>query len=61
VQANGRIHRPGQLQRPRRVDIIAVGPRGQRTVDHSVLATLRADQDMTDWTAAQWRAAVAVE
>lgn len=60
-QADGRIQRPGQTRRAQFVDVIAVGPQGQKTVDHSTAAALKAEDEWADWTAAQWRAAVAVE
>jgi hypothetical protein len=57
-QSIGRIHRPGQKSNARVVDIVAVGPKGQLTVDHALIKALREEQDITEWTAAQWRAAV---
>jgi hypothetical protein len=57
-QSIGRIHRPGQRSNARVVDIVAVGPKGQLTVDHALIKALRQEQDITEWTAAQWRAAV---
>jgi SNF2 family DNA or RNA helicase len=54
-QRNGRIDRPGQKNPIRYVDVVATGPKGQRTIDHHILAALRADQDVADWTAATWR------
>lgn len=55
LQSEGRINRPGQTQPVRFVDIVAVGPKGQRTVDHAVLAALRTNGDVAAWTAATWR------
>lgn len=57
-QAEGRIDRPGQLGRPWFVDVIASGPKGERTVDHTILAAQRADEDVTQWTAGQWKQAL---
>lgn len=54
-----RIDRPGQARRPRCVDVVCVGPKGQKTVDHAVLAALRAGEDVATWTAATWQKALA--
>jgi hypothetical protein len=37
------------------VDVIAVGPNGERTVDHHVVASLRKKQDVSDMTARAWK------
>lgn len=55
LQARGRIDRPGQTQPIRYVDVVATGPKGQRTIDHHVLAALRSKQDVATWTAATWK------
>jgi hypothetical protein len=57
-QSIGRIYRPGQKHKTTIADVVACGPKGQRTVDHAIIAALRAEQDVAEWTAAQWRAAV---
>lgn len=54
-QSEGRIQRPGQVNRARFVDVVAVGPKGQKTVDHGVLKALRSGEDIAMWTAAIWR------
>jgi hypothetical protein len=58
TQAEGRVVRPGQQSRVRTVDIIAVGPQGQKTFDHAVLAALRRKEEITTWTRDQWTAAL---
>lgn len=55
LQARGRTARPGQRNRLQRVDIVATGPKGQKTVDHHVLSALRQKQDVARWTTATWR------
>lgn len=55
LQKRGRIDRPGQTHPIQHVDVVAVGPKGQRTIDHHVLAALRGKQDIAEWTAATWR------
>lgn len=60
-QADGRIDRPGQQDRPRFVDVVATGPQGQKTVDHGILSALRSKADTAEWTAAMWRRVIADE
>ena len=60
-QSEKRIDRPGQTRRPQHVDIVAVGPQGQKTLDHAVLATLRANGDIAAWTAETWRQVLSEE
>lgn len=55
LQKNGRIDRMGQRHPIRYVDVVATGPKGQRTIDHHVLAALRTKEDIANWTAATWR------
>lgn len=55
VQSMGRIDRPGQKNPIRYADVVATGPKGQRTIDHHVLADLREKKDVADWTTATWR------
>jgi hypothetical protein len=54
-QRNGRIDRPGQRNPIQYGDVVACGPKGQRTIDHHVLDALREGQEVADWTAATWR------
>lgn len=56
LQARGRIDRPGQVNEIRYVDVVATGPKGQRTIDHHILAALRGKEDVATWTAATWKA-----
>lgn len=57
LQARGRTSGGRRLGRPpiRRVDVVATGPKGQRTIDHHVLAELREKRDIAAWTASTWR------
>jgi SNF2 family DNA or RNA helicase len=55
LQSRGRIDRPGQRQPIRYVDVVATGPKGQKTIDHHVIAALRGKEDIANWTAATWR------
>jgi SNF2 family DNA or RNA helicase len=55
VQAEDRCHRIGQKNAVTYVDVVAVGPRGQRTVDSHVLDCLRAKKDIATLTCSAWR------
>jgi len=55
LQARGRIDRPGQLEKIQYVDVVATGPKGQKTIDHHILAALRGKDDIAQWTTATWR------
>jgi hypothetical protein len=55
LQARGRIDRPGQTEKIQYVDVVATGPKGQRTIDHHILAALRGKDDIAQWTTATWR------
>jgi SNF2 family DNA or RNA helicase len=55
TQSIGRIERPGATQPMQIVDVVAAGPRGQKTIDHLILKALRAKDDMARWTVQQWR------
>jgi SNF2 family DNA or RNA helicase len=54
LQKRGRIDRPGQRNPIRYVDVVATGPKGQRTINHHVLAALRSKEDIAKWTQATW-------
>ncbi len=55
TQSIGRIERPGATQPMLIVDILATGPKGQKTIDHAILKALRSKDDMARWTVEQWR------
>jgi hypothetical protein len=55
TQSIGRIERPGATQPMLIVDILATGPKGQKTIDHTLLKALRSKDDMAQWTVQQWR------
>jgi hypothetical protein len=54
LQSIDRVHRPGQTRRPWYGDLAAVGPSGQRTVDHLILAALARKTDLSTWTTKDW-------
>jgi hypothetical protein len=53
-QADKRLDRPGQRRVVTQFDLVAAGPRGQRTIDHVVLDARRNKQSLNDWTTAAW-------
>lgn len=55
TQSIGRIERPGATQPMLIVDVLATGPKGQKTIDHAILKALRSKDDMARWTVQQWR------
>jgi hypothetical protein len=61
TQSIGRIERPGATQPMLIVDVVACGPKGQKTMDHYILRSLKAKDDMARWTVDQWRKILAEE
>lgn len=55
LQSEGRLDRPGQTRPVLYVDVVATGPNGERTLDHTVVAALRRKQNLSDLTASAWR------
>lgn len=55
VQSEDRCHRIGQTRPVTYVDVLATGPRNERTVDHAILKALKAKEDLAQWTCARWR------
>lgn len=57
-QAEKRVDRPGQRGRVTFVDVLATGPRGEKTIDHVIVSALRRKEAMSAWTTDRWRAAL---
>ena len=55
IQSEDRCHRIGQTNAVCYVDVVAVGPRCQRTVDAHVLECLRSKRDLAESTCRAWR------
>jgi SNF2 family DNA or RNA helicase len=55
LQAEDRVHRSGQRNNVLIGDVLATGPAGQRTIDHTILAALRDKQSLAEMTTAAWR------
>jgi SNF2 family DNA or RNA helicase len=54
LQADDRVHRPGQVRPVSYFDIIATGPDGQRTIDHTIIKALRDKRSLADLTTSAW-------
>ena len=55
LQSKERSHGPGQTKNVLYVDVLATGPRGQKTIDHSIVKALRKHQDLAQWTVSAWK------
>jgi len=54
LQSEDRVHRPGQLCPVSYFDMIAQGPKGQKTIDHATVKALQAKSDLADMTTSAW-------
>lgn len=54
LQSEDRVHRPGQTHTVNYYDLVAVGPKGQKTINHRILAALHAREDIANWTTSHW-------
>jgi Mesyanzhinovviridae DNA helicase len=55
LQAEARAHRPGQKSSLLIGDVLATGPKGEKTIDHTTVQALRSKQNIADFTTARWR------
>ena len=53
-QGSDRIHRPGQTRPVSYFDMVATGPKGERTIDHVILKARQDKDDIATWTADAW-------
>ena len=53
-QSEDRCHRMGQEFPVDYIDLLAEGPNGERTIDHTVMKALKSKQDLYKWTASAW-------
>ncbi len=53
-QSEDRVHRPGQIHAVSYFDMIATGPQGQKTIDHTVVKALLNKQNLADMTTSAW-------
>jgi SNF2 family DNA or RNA helicase len=61
LQSEDRVHRPGQVNHVLYLDVLATGPKGQKTVDHAVFTALHKKEDMANWTVSAWKRALEEE
>jgi len=60
-QAAARIDRPGQVHATSFFDLVAVGPKGQKTIDHIIVKARQGKEDVANWTTAGWVRALTEE
>lgn len=61
LQSSDRVHRPGQVHPVSYFDIVATGPKGQKTIDHTIIKARRKKEDLATWTTAAWIRAIEEE
>jgi SNF2 family DNA or RNA helicase len=54
LQSEDRVHRPGQEHPVSYYDAMAVGPNGEKTIDHSILKVIREKEEVATWTTQAW-------
>jgi len=54
-QVDGRIDRPGQTEAPLLTDVLLLGPKGQRTLDLTLMKSRQRREDFANWTKNRWR------
>ena len=60
-QAAARLDRPGQVVPVSYFDIVAEGPKGQKTIDHIIVKARRNKEEINSWTTAAWIRALTEE
>jgi len=58
LQSEDRVHRPGQIHPVSYYDIVATGPKGQKTIDHTIIKALREKNNIAEWTTRAWISAL---
>ena len=54
LQSEDRVHRPGQISNVSYFDVIVTGPNGQKTIDHLVVKSLKAKEELANFTTSAW-------
>lgn len=54
LQSDDRVHRPGQTEAVSYFDIVAVGPKGQKTIDHGILVRLLKKHETSELVTSGW-------
>lgn len=60
-QSADRVYGPGMIGPAAYFDIIARGPKGQKTIDHAIVAARRNADDIATWTTEAWITALTQE
>lgn len=60
-QSGDRIYGPGMIGPAAYFDIVATGPKGQKTIDHAIVLARRNNEDVATWTSAAWVKALSEE
>lgn len=60
-QADKRVDRPGQTRGVAQFDLVAEGPKGQKTIDTVIALARKEKRDLNEWGAAQWVKALGEE
>jgi SNF2 family DNA or RNA helicase len=58
LQSSDRVHRPGQTNPVSYFDVMAVGPKGQNTIERVIIKSLRDKEILANWTTDAWRDAL---
>jgi SNF2 family DNA or RNA helicase len=61
LQSEDRNHRSGTIENVLYIEVLATGPKGQQTIDHTILNALQEKQTLASWTCARWRKALLAE
>jgi SNF2 family DNA or RNA helicase len=61
LQSKERSAGPGQTKSVLYVDVLATGPKGEKTIDHTIVKALRKHHDMAQWTCSAWKRALEEE
>ncbi len=61
LQSEDRVHRPGQTYPVSYFDMVATGPKGQKTIDHTIIKSLRNKNDLATFTTSAWLQALTEE
>lgn len=54
VQALARVDRPGQTRPVHVTDVVAVGPKGQKTIDHAIIGARKAKAELAELGMREW-------
>lgn len=61
LQSADRIHRPSQTSPCSFYDLVATGPKGQKTIDHLIVSARSSKEGVANWTQAAWVSALREE